>query len=158
MQISQDAFNGSFGRNALHLLTNHLKQAQLIVNNATILPPQGYQLDTTTNDDPNAANAVWFPTRYMKTYTEVLRACGLSPWAITPAIDMAAFTGGTFLLAWDLLPDRKTPIDTRHLKERGTLRFTAELHRPLAETTVLLCMFIMDRTVVSRSNGTVEIV
>lgn len=94
----------------------------------------------------------------MKSYVEVLRACGLFPLEGAPAIDMSAFVGGTFLLAWDLLPDRKTPIDTKHLKERGTLRFTAELHRPLAETTVLLCMFISDRTVVSRSNGTVDVI
>jgi len=157
LQIAQDAFNGAFTRNALNLQTNHLKQAQLIVN-GTILPPQGYQLETTTNDDPNNPNAVWFPARYMKTYVEVLHACGLSALAVAPSIDMGAFVGGSFLLAWDLLPDRKTPIDTRHLKDRGAIRFTAELHRPLAEPTVLLCMFITDRTVISKASGIVDVV
>ena len=152
LQLSQEAFTGAFERNALNFQCNNIKQAQLIIKNTINLPPAGYQLDTMTHGDPADANAVWFPVRYMKTYVECMTA--LAPDAslleLQACIDHDAFVGGSFVLTWQFRHGRAAK------RGHGLIRFVAELHQPLASTTVLLCLLHNDRTVISRANGGVE--
>jgi len=152
LMLTQEAFAGTFERNAFKLITSNIKRAQLELSNNVTLPPDGFEMDTSTHDDPTSDAAVWTPVRYVKTYVESLQA--LAPHAslleTQACINYNAFVGGSFVLTWQFRHGRAAK------RGHGLIRFVAELHQPLASTTVLLCLLHNDRTVISRANGGVE--
>jgi len=152
LMLTQEAFAGTFERNAFKLITSNIKRAQLELSNNVTLPPDGFEMDTSTHDDPTSDEAVWTPVRYVKTYIESLQA--LAPHAslleTQACINYNAFVGGSFVLSWQLHHGKAAK------RGHGPIRFIAELHQPLATTTILLWLFHNEKTVISHANGTVD--